>query len=234
MVATRKRYRFITFLRGWSADTTTLWCRYYWQGQYSYQISYQGVSKYGLQTAGNMIGVISGLIAAGLYGNIGIKVLYNNVLMDLFGAPPLITKRGKMFYAMIVPIWWSIGYIIAAAIPDYFGFVSVISAATVMQFTYSFPPMIALAYDIRLNVMKSTVGEGFNPQTGQITRRYSGMQYWIKGFFAGGTLQVAMNIIHVLYAIGAWAMTGLGMYAAVMGECSDVLRMQDCRVLTRP
>jgi hypothetical protein len=46
---------------------------YHFQGQYSYQVSYQGVSIYGRQTVGNMLAVLSGLIAAGLYGNIGIK-----------------------------------------------------------------------------------------------------------------------------------------------------------------
>nr|POE72724.1 hypothetical protein CFP56_30663 [Quercus suber] len=40
---------------------------YFWQGQYAYQVSYQGVSSYGWQTAGNMLALISGLIAAGLY-----------------------------------------------------------------------------------------------------------------------------------------------------------------------
>ncbi|KAK3649343.1 hypothetical protein LTR56_006483 [Elasticomyces elasticus] len=189
---------------------------YYWQGQYSYSVSYQGVSSYGLQTAGNMIGIISGLIAAGLYSNIGIKVLYNNVFMDLFNAPPLNTKAGKILWVIIVPIWWIIGYIIAAGIPDYFGFVSVVSAATVMQLTYSFPPMLALAYDMRLNVMKDTAG-GFDPITGEVTRKYSGVSYWIKGFLSGGVKQVALNVFNVLYALGAWSVTGLGMYAAVMG-----------------
>ncbi|KAK5692922.1 hypothetical protein LTR97_010398 [Elasticomyces elasticus] len=189
---------------------------YYWQGQYSYSVSYQGVSSYGLQTAGNMIGIISGLIAAGLYSNIGIKVLYNNVFMDLFNAPPLNTKAGKILWVIIVPIWWIIGYIIAAGIPDYFGFVSVVSAATVMQLTYSFPPMLALAYDMRLNVMKDTAG-GFDPITGEVTRKYSGVSYWIKGFLSGGVKQVALNVFNVLYALGAWSVTGLGLYAAVMG-----------------
>lgn len=45
---------------------------YKYQGQYAYQISYQGVSPYGFQTAGNMLAFVSGLIAAALYGNIGI------------------------------------------------------------------------------------------------------------------------------------------------------------------
>ena len=47
-----------------------------------YLVSYQGVSVYGWQTVGNMLAVLSGLIAAGLYGNIGIKVFYNNVLSE--------------------------------------------------------------------------------------------------------------------------------------------------------
>ncbi|KAK3071647.1 hypothetical protein LTR53_008247 [Teratosphaeriaceae sp. CCFEE 6253] len=190
---------------------------YYWQGQYSYQISYQGVSAYGLQTAGNMIGIVSGLIAAGLYSNIGIKVLYNNVLMDLCRAPPLNTRGGKILWAAIVPVWWVIAYVIAAGIPDYFGFVSVVAAATVMELTYSFPPMVALAYDIRLNIMKDTVGQGFDPQTGVVTRKYSGVSYWVRGFLSGGAFQVVTNVANLLYALGAWAVAGLGMYAAVTG-----------------
>jgi hypothetical protein len=94
------------------------------QGQYSYYPSYQGVSRYSWQTAGNAITLVAALIAAGLYGNIGIKVFYNNILMEILNAPPLITKGGKILYAIIVPIWWIIAFIIAASIPDYFGFVS--------------------------------------------------------------------------------------------------------------
>ncbi|KAF3763460.1 hypothetical protein M406DRAFT_347157 [Cryphonectria parasitica EP155] len=185
---------------------------YYFQGQYAYQISYQGVSAYGFQTAGNMLAFISGLIAAALYGNIGIKVFYNNVLMDLFSAPPLTTKSGKILWAIIVPIWWSIAYIIAAAIPDYFGFVSVISSATLLEFTYCFPPMLALAYDIQLNAIVE--GEGFDPVTGAVIRKDKGLKRWVRGFFRG---RWWLNILHLLYACGAWATAGLGLYAAIEG-----------------
>lgn len=47
---------------------------YYYQGQYTYNPSFQGVSTYGWQTVGNVLTLIAGLIAAGLYGNIGVKV----------------------------------------------------------------------------------------------------------------------------------------------------------------
>jgi hypothetical protein len=33
---------------------------YYWQGQYAYAVSYQGVSIYAWQTVGNMLAVLSG------------------------------------------------------------------------------------------------------------------------------------------------------------------------------
>jgi hypothetical protein len=187
---------------------------YYYQGQYSFSVSYQGISIYGFQTAGNMIALASGLIAAALYSNIGIKVLYNNVLMDLFGAPPLVTRGGKVIWAIIVPIWWTTAYIIAAAIPDYFGFVSVIAAGTLMQFTYAFPPMLALGFDIQLNAIRDAQGEGFNPHTG-VVRLDRGFKRYIRGFSRG---RWWLNIIHVLYAIGSLAMAGLGLYAAIEGN----------------
>ncbi|KAF7198285.1 hypothetical protein HII31_00024 [Pseudocercospora fuligena] len=190
---------------------------YYYQGQYSYNPSYQGVSVYGWQTAGNMISLIAALIAAALYGNIGIKVLYNNILMDLFNAPPLITKKGKMLYGAIVPVWWSTAFIIAAAIPDYFGFVAVISASTLLNLTYTIPPFLSIAYDAKRNAIRLDEGEGYDATTGQVLRNGSAMQRYIRGFFSGGPLQVTMNCWHVIYFLASLAMSGLGMYAAVEG-----------------
>ena len=187
---------------------------YHFQGQYAYQISYQGVSVYAWQTVGNMLAVLSGLIAAGLYGNIGIKVFYQNVLMEFVKAPPLTTRKGKLFWAMIVPIWWSIAFIIAAAIPDYFGFVSIVSAVAVIQFSYSFPPILAVGYNIHRYAMESGVGDGFDPNTGEVVRSDSGVKRWVRGFSSGPWY---LNVWHVVYAGGALATAGLGMYAACEG-----------------
>lgn len=191
---------------------------YHYQGQYSFNPSYQGVSAYGWQTAGNMISLIGALIAAGLYGNIGIKVLYNNILLDIFNAPPLTTTRGKIFYAAIVPVWWIIAFIIAAAIPDYFGFVSVISASMLLNLTYTLPPFFALGYDIQRHALRAEQGEGFDPTTGVVTRNDTTVRRWVRGFFSGGILQVATNIWHVIYFLASLSMCGLGMYASIEGE----------------
>lgn len=156
---------------------------YHLQGQYSFNPSYQGVSIYAWQTVGNMITLIAALIAGGLYGNIGIKVLYNNIFIDIFNAPPLTTKHGKFFYAAFRPVWWIVAFVIAASIPDYFGFVSVIAASMLLNLTYAFPPLFALSFDVQKNAIREELGEGFDPVTGQVTR--APVSRWIRGFFAG-------------------------------------------------
>ncbi|OCK74730.1 oligopeptide transporter protein [Lepidopterella palustris CBS 459.81] len=185
---------------------------YGYQGQYTYSLAYLGVSPYGWQTVGNMLAVLSGIIAAALYGNIGIKVLYNNVLMDLFNAPPLTTKKGKILWATIVPIYWSIAYIVAAAIPDFFGLVSVVAAFCAVQFTYSFPPILALGYIIHKGAMRPD--ENFDPATGQVTHFDSGLRRWARGFMKGPWYFSVLNVIHIGAAL---ATAGLGAYAAIMG-----------------
>ncbi|EXJ93619.1 hypothetical protein A1O1_02011 [Capronia coronata CBS 617.96] len=185
---------------------------YHYQGQYAYTISYMGLSVYGFQAACDMMVVISGLIAAGLYGNIGIKVLYNQVFQEMFNAPSLTSKSGKYIFAAIVPIYWSVAFVIAAAIPDYFGFVSVIAAFCIVQFSYSFPPIIHLAYTMQKNSMGE--GDGFNPATGQTIRSRHGLSRLVKGFFAD---RWYINVWHVIHAGGALATAGLGAYAAVEG-----------------
>lgn len=112
---------------------------------------------------------------------------------------------------MIVPIWWSLAFVVAAAIPDYFGFVSVISASTVIQFTYSFPPILAVGYNVHFFAMEP---QGFDPRTGRVARTDSGVRRWVRGLTSG---KWYMNVLHLLYAGGALATTGLGMYAAIQG-----------------
>ena len=185
--------------------------------RYTFNPSYQGVSTYAWQTAGNAITLIAGLISGGLYGNIGVKVFYNNVLMDMLGAPMLNTKRGNYLYAAIVPVWWATAFIIAAAIPDFFGFNAVISASTLLNLTYTLPPLIALGFDINKNAMRIGAGDGFDPVSGQVTRSGSTIQRLTRGFFAGGPGQIAVNLWHVVYFLASFTMCVLGMYASVSG-----------------
>jgi nicotinamide riboside transporter PnuC len=58
-------------------------------------------SAYSWQTLGNAISFITGLIAALLYGNIGVKVFYSSVLRDVFNFPPLDHKIGKWIWVAV-------------------------------------------------------------------------------------------------------------------------------------
>jgi hypothetical protein len=100
------------------------------------KLAYQGVSPYGWQVVGNMLAVTSGLIAATLYGNIGIKVLYNNVFMEFFNSPSLLTKKGKILWACIVPFYWIIAFILAASIPDFFGLTNMTAAICFVVYVF--------------------------------------------------------------------------------------------------
>lgn len=56
---------------------------------------------YKFQTAGNAISFLTVTIAAILYGNIGIKVLYSSVLRDVFHFPPLDSRIGKRLWVVL-------------------------------------------------------------------------------------------------------------------------------------
>lgn len=57
---------------------------YGYQGQYTVNPTYLGISEYSIQTAGNVFAMITGLIAAGLYGNIGVKGTFSQITL-LYG-----------------------------------------------------------------------------------------------------------------------------------------------------
>jgi len=183
---------------------------YGYQGQYVINPSYLGISKYGLQTAGNVFAMVSALIAAALYGNIGIKVMYNSIFVEMFKAPPLTTKAGKLVWAGLIPVYWSIAFVIAAGIPDFSGLTGIVAAVCILQFTYTFPPLLAVAYMVKKNAMLPE--EGFDPATGEVRKVDSGLKRVIRGFFAQ---RWYMNVFNVIYMGGALAMAGLGSYGAI-------------------
>ena len=80
-------------------------------------IAYQGISSYAWQTLGNAFGLASGLIAAMMNGNIGTKVIYNNLLMDFFKFSSLGAKAGKLAWCGVVPVYWAIALVIASTVP---------------------------------------------------------------------------------------------------------------------
>ncbi len=128
----------------------------------------------------------------------------------MFHAPPLSTRAGKLVWVGMIPIYWSIAFVIAAGIPDFSGLTGIVAAICILQFTYTFPPLLAIAYMIKKNAILPE--EGFDPATGRFTRKDSGPKRWIRGFFAQ---RWYMNVFNLLYMLGAFALAGLGAYGAI-------------------
>ncbi|KAI7714135.1 oligopeptide transporter protein, partial [Hortaea werneckii] len=184
------------------------------QGQFAFNPAYQGIpnSAYSWQTLGNALSYITGVIAALLYGNIGIKVFYASVFRDLFHFPPLDKKIGKWIWVGLVPVYWGLAFVVAAAIPQISYLSAFVGAACILQFSYTFPPILMVGYNCQKDAMRSD--EGFDPTSGQIVRHDTGFKRWMRGFMK----KWYMNIFDSIYFIGALAVAGLGIYASVISN----------------
>lgn len=181
------------------------------QGQFTINPNYQGVSPYTWQTAVNSMALVSTLIAALLYGNIGIKVIYSNVFMDLFGFPSLAQKSGKLLWVAFVPIYWGLAFVVAAAIPSVSNLSGLIAALCILQFSYTFPPFLMLFHCAQRDAIQE--GEGFDVSSGRTIRHDQGMSRWMRGL----RKNAALNAFNLIFFLGSLATAILGIYSAVVG-----------------
>jgi len=182
---------------------------YSYQGQYAFNPAMQGLSPYGWQTAGNVLNVITGLIAACLYGNIGLKVLYVTVLEELCNAPSLVKKTGKIFWVGLIPLYWILAFVIAAAIPQFSYLSGLIGALCILQFTYTFPPILYLGYQIKKDAMLPSEQMDAG---GNYIRQDSGIKRWTRGFMR----RPLFNGFNIFYALGAATTAVLGIYSSIV------------------
>ncbi|OAG09390.1 uncharacterized protein CC84DRAFT_1255453 [Paraphaeosphaeria sporulosa] len=182
------------------------------QGQFTYPLAYQGIpsSAYSWQTFGNAVSYVSALIAMALYGNIGIKVIYASVLQDILNFPPLDKKMGKILWVIIVPIYWGLAFVVAAAVPQIANLVALVGALCIMQFQYTFPPLLKVAYNVQKDAMLPE--ETFDPATGELQRADFGVKRWTRGYMK----KPIWNTFDVLFGLAALATAGLGIWAAAI------------------
>ncbi|KID94767.1 Transmembrane amino acid transporter family protein, partial [Metarhizium majus ARSEF 297] len=185
---------------------------YSYQGQFAFNPVMQGLSSYGFQTATNVMNLVTGLIAAGLYGNIGLKVIYIEVFERLFKFPPLTVRKGKIMWAVTVPVYWSIAFIVAAAIPQFSYISGLIGAFFVLSFSYTFPALMALGFWIHKDAMVPEQ-EKFDPQTRTYNYVDTGLVRWKRGFLK----RPFFNLFNLVYMLGGLTTTGLGVYSSIEG-----------------
>ena len=182
------------------------------QGQFTYNPANQGIDPYWAQTLTNALSVVSGLIAAVLYGNIGIKVIYQNIVQDLLGGPELASKKGKIFWIFMVPIYWSAAFVIASAVPQFTNISSMVAATCIMQFTYTFPAILYLGYQIQEDALLPE--EVYDPVTGRCNRvdTWKDLSRWKRGL----ARMWYFKLFNFLFFGASLATAGVGMYGSAL------------------
>lgn len=190
---------------------------YSFQGQFTLPVAFQGVSKYSWQTVGNVFNLISTIIAGGLYGNIGLKIAYVNIVERFLKGPALLTTRGRWCWSALVLVFWWVGFVIGSAIPQVQTLSGMVGAATNMQFTYSFPTGFTFLYLVQLDA--TSIDEPFTP--GAASTRIDSwrqMSRWKRGFLGDGKnrrlLLQAFKWTNFVLCMAALATAGLGIYGS--------------------
>ncbi|KAG9312427.1 transmembrane amino acid transporter protein-domain-containing protein [Chiua virens] len=190
---------------------------YSYQGQFTLIAANQGISLYSLQTTTNAIGLVAGLIAAALYGNIGIKIIYQNIFIGLFRAPPLTARAGKYLFAGFVVVYWAVAFVISSAIPQLTNLSALIAAVCIFQFSYTFPPFMVLGYIVQVDAMSEDRPYDVNdPRASRIDSWWS-LSRWVRGY----KKHFFFNTWNLLLTVTCLATAGLASYAAIEGIISD-------------
>lgn len=170
----------------------------------------EGISAYSWQTVGNTFNLLTSVIAAVLYGNIGIKVLYANVGREFLRFPALESRVGKWIWVAFVPGYWILAWIVAAAVPQVSFLGSFVGAAMILQFSYTFPPLLHLGFRCLADSMPAD--GGFDPATGPTHNPITFGRIW-RGF----KVRIFLNTFNLLYFLGALTTAILGIYASIVG-----------------
>ncbi|RSH93075.1 hypothetical protein EHS25_007428 [Saitozyma podzolica] len=188
-----------------------LFC-YSFQGQYSSIIPSLDFANQGLSLATNIISLFNTTVAAVLYANIGVKVFYQNVLREYFHAPDFTSSKGRWYWSASVIVYWAVAWILGSAIPNITSLVTLIGAACILQFTYTFPPILLCAYWMQIDAMKGDTQwqPGMAPGSGRVDT-WRNASRWKRGFRPYWYLKTFL----ILLFLAAMCLAALGIYAGV-------------------
>ncbi|KAI7306026.1 amino acid transporter-like protein [Hortaea werneckii] len=180
-------------------------------GQYSASNIGNVIQPFGLQTAQNIIALLTSFFAIFLYFNIGMKTVYLEVFQEIFNFPSITTRKGQWCWYALGPVYWILAFVVAAAVPNLNGIVNLVGGLFGLNFTYSLPGIMFVGYLVQRGA--SLPGEGFDPVTGQTTRHDSGMKSWMRGY----KKYFFINTFTTLYFLAGLACSGMGTWAAIEG-----------------
>jgi len=184
---------------------------YAFQGQFTTPFAFIPVNMVSWRILGRALFLITGILAAGLYGNIGIKILYINIIEDLLKGPRLLTPQGRIIWTGMVFAYWSLAFVVGSAIPQIQSIAVLIAAVAIIPFTYTFPPILRFGYDVITDAMAADAQ--YVPGQGARGRVDTWRQWsrWKRGLFGG---RVYFKLFNLILFLGGSAMAFLSMWAA--------------------
>lgn len=96
----------------------------------------QVIQPFGLQTAQNILALLTSFFAIFLYFStdtpccdkivtaltsnldIGMKTVYLEVFQEIFNFPAITTKKGQWCWYALGPVYWILAFVVAAAVPN--------------------------------------------------------------------------------------------------------------------
>lgn len=190
---------------------------YSYNGQFAYVAANQGIGSIPLQNATNVLTIVTGLIAMLLYGNIGIKVVYQGFLVPDFRFPNLTSRKGTIVWGLFVIVYWAVCYIIGTAIPSVSALLSIIGSFCVLNFSYTFPFLFALCLLCRVD---AGLVDQFDPKTFVVTKGdsyFHGLSRWKRALGHGGLSRCLLKLAFFILFLAALATCGLCSYSAITG-----------------
>jgi len=185
---------------------------YAYQGQFVINPANQGISTYGWQTVTNVLSLVAALIAAVLYGNIGIKVIYINIIEDLLGGPKMKTRAGRIGWILLVPAYWTLAFLVGSGVPQLSNISALVAALCILQFTYTFPPLLMLGFTVMTDALKADPAYQPGVEVSRIDT-WRDMSRWKRGL---GRFWY-IKLFNFLLFLASMATAGLGSYSSIEG-----------------
>lgn len=112
-------------------------------------------------------------------------------------------------WVAVVPVYWSLAYVIATAVPNIGDISSLVGAFCIGNFTYTFPALLKLGFDIKKGAMLPD--EHFD----EATKTYVRLDGGFKRFWRGYMKTFWMSSFNIFYFLGSLVVCGMGCYAAI-------------------
>ena len=100
----------------------------------------------------------------------------------------------------MVLFYWAAAFAIVSAIPQVGSIAALVAAVCIMQFTYTFPPLLIAGFYMRMDAAKNDPGDS-----------WASLSRWKRALFTG---RWHFKVFNLILFLGALAMACLGMYGS--------------------